>query len=912
MKFDREKFREKSNELFDNFVIWVKIASPRVLYMLKKILRKTFRYTKRILKYIKKVSIFIIHLIWRRKTLKISLYLFTAGVLFIIGLFAYFWQDLPSIDTIRDFRIESTKIYDRTGEVSLYNVFGTQNREIVALEDIPQHVQDATIVSEDDNFYGHFGVDFAGITRAAWVNIIERGVSQGGSTITQQFIKNILLTPEQGSADRTIGRKIKEVILSIELEIKYSKEEILELYLNQIAYGSNAYGIATASRSFLDKPVQELTLGEAALLASLINRPSYYIKNPDKLEERRVNYVLKRMNDLGYITDKEFEDAKNEEVALLQRSDKIIAPHFVFEVIEQLEERYGRARIEKGGLKVITTLDIKAQEIAEQAINQWAPQNQSGYNAGNAALVAIEPSTGHIIALVGSKDYYDQSIDGNVNVATRARQPGSSFKPFAYAQAVSEGYTIDTVVYDTPTEFNPLCDWEGNDTKDINGLDCYSPENYDNRYYGQQTFKEALAQSRNVPAVKALYLAGVKDTVALAQSMGISTLENINDNQLSLVLGGSEVTLLEETAAYGVFSTRGTYTEPIFFTEVRDNRGNVLDKFTPESKKVIEDNVADQITHALSSNTYRAPVFGPSSYLVTGNIKSAAKTGTTQEFRDAWTVGYTPSISVGVWVGNNNNTRMWQNSTGSRVAAPIWNNFITNIYQSKQASPENELEFKLPNPDNESFAGVTIPRTSKDILNGVADPTYPHSILHFINKDDPKGATPNDPERADPLYENFERPVRMWAGVKYDEDIPIDSDSSVVIESPTDGDIVYGDGVPVSVSISIQDQDNIDLVSLYIDSNLLRSYEFDGETSAQNIHYYIEDLDYGEHTITVNVYTVSGKTHISSIKFSYIDEEDADEYDGNIVNSYEYEQDSDGIFKNYTKNRDDAFITVNN
>ena len=811
---------------------------------------------------IKKVLSFIIH----KKTLKIIGGFFGLGTVTLALVFLYFWTQLDSIDDIHERRIVSAKVYDRTGTVVLYNIFGTQQRDVVDLDEVPYHTQIAVIVAEDDNFYNHFGIDVYGVLRSAWRNVVQGRVSQGGSTITQQFIKNALLTPEQGSAQRTFGRKIKEVILSIELEIKYSKDEILELYLNEIPYGSSVYGIATASRKYFNKPVENLTLGESALLAALPKAPSYYLNNPDVLEQRR-QYILLRMKNLGYINNGKYQEAIDQEVVVSQVINDIKAPHFVLEVKQQLEERYGSALVERGGLEVITTLDAQMQEIAEQAIQQYAERNQSQYRATNAALVAIDHKTGEVLAMVGSRDYFNEDIDGNVNVAMRPRQPGSSFKPFAYAQALREGYTVDTVVYDVPTEFREYCGWEANQTRGSGGRSCYHPQNYDNKFVGAQTLKEALAQSRNVPAVKVLYLAGTQDTVDLAKDMGITTLDNVQEDQLSLVLGSGEVTLFEETSAYGTFATRGTHAQPTLILEVKNKLGTIDDSFTSETKKVLDEGVADQVTYMLSTNEYRIPTFGPSSVLNTPGITSAVKTGTNQNYKDAWTIGYTPSISVGVWVGNNNGDLMRPGAGGSAVAGPIWNKFLRDAYQAKQESEDVlKNEFILPNPQTESFSRVTTPKTSKNILNGEVDGVFPHSILYFVNKSSPRGGQPADPQTSDKLYQNFERPVRSWAGVEYDKDEFIDTTGIIAFTSLSENQAIYELNSTFGVVVSAPKE--IESVNIYLDDELLHSYESTGQSLALS-DILIPQVDPGFHTIMVRVVAKDSSSYVATRTFSY-------------------------------------------
>lgn len=695
----------------------------------------------------------------RKKGLKLAGISLFMGLFFVVGIFIYYSRDLPSPGDIGDLYVpESTKIFDRTESVVLYDIYQEQKRTVIAYEKIPETMAWATIVGEDDNFYHHIGIDVRAIARAFLENIKGGRIRQGGSTITQQFVKNALLTPE-----RTLSRKIKELILALELEWKYSKDEILSLYLNQVPYGSNAYGVEAAAQTYFGKHTPELTLAETALLASLPKAPTYYSPYGNNRADLfiRQEYILDRMLSFGYINSQQHNEALNEDIVFKPNITNIEAPHFVIYVREYLEEKYGSSFIQQAGLRVITTLDETMQNIAEEIIEEAAEFNEKNFNASNAALVALDPTTGQILVMVGSRDYFEIENDGNVNVTLRPRQPGSSFKPFAYAAALQKGYTPNTILYDVPTEFNSYCSWEGEEEKDVFGLDCYHPQNYDELFVGPISFKEALAQSRNVPSVKVLYLAGIEDTIELARKMGISSLRESSHYGLALVLGGGEVTLLDETSAYGVFATRGELYPPSIILRIEDRDGNILEKYQPKPQKVLEENIADQITSILSSNELRAPVFGEQNYLTIKGLPLAAKTGTTQEYRDAWTVGYTPSLAVGVWVGNNDNTAM-REAPGASAAAPIWNRFIRSVYEQKTEQKNNitaEFYFDLPNIEAEKkFTKPEIIPSGKGVLDGVV---LNRSILHFVSRDDPLGEKPDNPIQ-NPQYRNWENAVLTW------------------------------------------------------------------------------------------------------------------------------------------------------
>jgi membrane peptidoglycan carboxypeptidase len=440
---------------------------------------------------------------------------------------------------------------DKTGKVLLYDTGGNVRRSIVPIEEISRHIKNATIAIEDTEFYNHIGVRPTAFLRATLVNLLSLNFSQGGSTITQQVVKNSILTNE-----KLISRKMKEWVLAIKLEQMASKEEILSMYLNEIPYGGVIYGVEEASEAFFGKKSGEVTLAEAAYLAALPKAPSFYSpygKNRDKLEERK-NLVLREMLRNNFITEEEYETAKQEKVSFLEKGDQSVkAPHFVFYVLEYIKNKYGEDVVNTGGLRVITTLDYDLQSIAEKIAYDYALQNKKNFNAENSAIVATDPKTGGILTMVGSRNYFDQEIDGAFNVTTAKRQPGSTFKPFVYSQAFIKGYTPETVVFDLKTQFSTSCAADNLTT----GNGCYSPENYDNLFRGPVTLRNALAQSLNIPSVKVLYLAGLNESIRLARDMGIESLSNKGDYGLTLVLGGGEVTPLELTGAYGVFANNG-------------------------------------------------------------------------------------------------------------------------------------------------------------------------------------------------------------------------------------------------------------------------------------------------------------------------------------------------------------------
>ncbi|MEK7139043.1 MAG: transglycosylase domain-containing protein [Patescibacteria group bacterium] len=647
------------------------------------------------------------------------LWLVVIGIISLLVLFIYVELTLPAPESIAERKVtESTKIYDKTGEVLLYDIHGEEKRTIISWDQIPESVKKATLVSEDSDFYKHSGLDLKGISRALLKDLRDFDLSQGGSTITQQLVKKALLGDE-----KTLVRKLKEALLSIEVEKRFTKDEILWMYLNQIPYGSNAYGIEAASKTFFGKPASEITTSQAAVLASLIKAPSYYSPYGNHFNElaTRKKSLLEKMKNEEMITVREYEEALSEELSFKSNLENIQAPHFVIMVKEYLENRYGRDVIENGGLKVVTTLDAGLQISAEEAINKYAPTNKEKYKASNAALVAIDPKTGEILSLVGSANYFDIENEGNFNVATARRQPGSAFKPFAYAAAFQKGYPDFTVLFDVKTEFSPNCSADSTQDKDQYGLDCYHPKNYDDRFRGPVSIRQSLSQSLNVPSVKTLYLAGVNDTIDLAEKMGITTLQDRSRFGLSIVLGGAEVKLVDLVSSYGVFANDGIRNPWYFIKSVELSDGNFLEQNKLDPKRVLDSQISRLISDVLSDNSARAPIFGYSSSLYFPGKSVAAKTGTTQENRDAWVVGYSPSIVTGVWVGNNKNESMTKEGAGISAAGPLWHEFMSKA---------------LEKFTREDFLKPDIVSSTKMMLNGSYDNSDPHSVLYYVKPDD--------------------------------------------------------------------------------------------------------------------------------------------------------------------------------
>lgn len=676
---------------------------------------------------------------------------------------------LPDISTFEARKIaNSSKITDRNGVV-LYDINQGVRRTEVPFDQMGDNIKHAVVAIEDAHFYTHIGIRPTSILRAIFANLTSGSFSQGGSTLTQQIIKNTLL-----NTDKTVVRKFKEWVLALKLERHFTKDQILTIYLNDAPLGSTIYGVEEASRAFYTIPAKDMSIAQAAYLAAMMPAPSYYSpfgKHKDKLDERK-DLVLTKMNQQGYITDEELATAKKEVVAFnISASNSIKAPHFTFWVLDYLEQKYGKDVMESGGYSIKTTLDYELQQKAEAAITKYAADNLKKFNASNSAMVVIDPTTGQILAMVGSKDYFNKDIDGAYNIATAQRQPGSSFKPFAYLTAFMKGYTPNTILFDVPTEFSTNCPAITAPAVGNTNDNCYHPQNFDGKFKGPISMRSALDESRNVPAVKTLYLAGVQDVVDTAHTLGISTLRDPKEIGLSLVLGGGEVTLLDMTGAYGVFANSGTKNPTTGILSVSDMDGKVVEQFTPDAKDVLDKNAILNLNDVLSDAAARVPTFG-SAITIPG---VAVKTGTTNDDRDAWIIGYTPTIAVGVWSGNNNNKSM--HSGGAAVSGPIWKTFMEDYLKDH---PAPAFEKPVPDPDYDTLKpilrgvwmgnnvveidSVTGLRATKDtprasIVEKVI--TDVQDILYWVNKKDPRGPAPTNPD-SDPQFRLWNPPVQAW------------------------------------------------------------------------------------------------------------------------------------------------------
>jgi len=699
-------------------------------------------YQKKVFKKNKKNIIFLLF--------KISLILFCVFLFSAILFFILSTKDLPRPEKFNEGIIpQSTKIYDRTGEVLLYEIVGEEKRTLVSFSEIPDNLKWAVISAEDKNFYKHQGIDIQAILRAILIDLKIRKPLHGASTITQQLIRSYFLTTK-----KTLERKTQEITLTLELERRYPKDQILEWYLNIIPFGSNLYGVEATSQTFFGKHVSDINLEEAALMAAIIRAPSYFWPQGDHVDEllNRKDYVLGRMKELKYITEEQEKEAKEKEIKFVFNPKTIKAPHFVIYIKSYLENKYGKDFLNTAGLKVYTTLDADLQEKAEEIIKNGVDRLKI-YDVYNGALVSINAKTGDVLAMVGSKDWYGESeecseetnqckFNPKVNVAFSLRQPGSAFKPIVYLQALLNGYAPETLIWNVKTEFNPDCPPDADQEYDKYGLECYHPRNYNNRFSGIISIRSALAQSVNLPAVKILYLVGVKNSIDLAKKLGITTLKDEGIYGLSLVLGGGEVKLIEMVEAYSVFANNGTKIPLNYIKRIEDNQGNIIEQTKTSESKVLPSQAVKQLNSILSDNEARSPIFGYNSVLNFKDYDVAVKTGTTQFLNNAWAIGYTPSIVTGVWIGNNDNSPT--KKPGVSLAGPIWHNFM------------NEILPKFPKQEFEKPKEEII---EKPILNG--EQAEPHSILYYVKKEDPLGPLPENPF-LDPQYFNWEYSVQKY------------------------------------------------------------------------------------------------------------------------------------------------------
>lgn len=774
-----------------------------------------------------------------------GVFLFLIGSAFLFASILILWASfmkLPDFASFHERKVaQSTKIYDRTGEILLYDVHQNIKRTIVPFEEISPLVKKAVVAIEDTAFYEHMGISLRGIARA----VLYGGTRGGGSTITQQVVKKTLLTDE-----KLITRKLKEVILSFRLEQAFTKDEILALYLNEIPYGGSIYGVGEASMTFFGKEPKDLTLAQSAYLAAIPNAPTYfspYGNHRDKLDERK-ELVLKRMNTLGFITSAEFAEAHSEKVEFLPREKYgIKAPHFVEWVKEYLVNKYGELAIEENGYRVITTLDYELQKKAEEIISTRGPDIEKNFQATNMALVAVSPTSGQVLSMVGSRDYFNLEKEGNFNVTLAHRQPGSTFKPFVYGTAFMKGYTPETTLFDLPTNFSTNCDAKGTPlSPGIKPEDCYMPENYDGKYRGPISMRNALAQSLNIPAVKTLYLAGITASLTTARRMGIESLGGANQYGLTLVLGGGEVSLLDLTSAYGVFANDGVRNPTTRIIRIEDRDGKIIEEYKQMSEQVIPSEVARKVTNILSDNVARTPEFGANSTLHFPGKDVAVKTGTTNDFRDVWTVGYTPHIAVGMWAGNNDNTPLHKNIAGF-IITPVWHDFMVEAMKLTPSErfipPETEDLIDLPAPLQGIWSGgeryiidkasgnLATQSTPTEMKDVVVVPDV-HNILHWVNKSAPRGLPLLNPQN-DPQYVLWEIPVREWVSTQSINEgdrsgIPSVYDTSRTPESiplislsGTDFNVIHKKDEIITISVSVVSKYPVSRVEFFVNNEVL-------------------------------------------------------------------------------------------
>lgn len=592
--------------------------------------------------------------------------LFAFLLFFLPVTFYLFISDLPKLSNLSlNYIPKTTKIFDRSGNL-LFEIYSTQNRTIVPLSQIPQELKEATIAIEDKDFYNHPGFDIRGILRAAYSNTQNEEL-QGGSTITQQLIKSALLTPEP-----TIIRKTKEIVLAFWAEREYTKDQILELYFNYVPYGGTAWGVEAASQVYFGKDVENLNLAESSYLAGLPQSPSLYspFLTDGKEGKNRQREVLAAMVRDGYINQRQADEAYKTELKFLSSQVPIKAPHFVMYVKEELIKRYGISEVERGGLHVTTSLDMNLQTMAQEIVRNEV--EKSGYlGIGNGASVITNPQNGDILAMVGSRDYFDQEHDGNVNITTALRQPGSTIKIVTYALALSRGYTEATVLNDSPLTIKSLFG------------PPYTPVNYDGKFHGRVPFRLALANSYNIPAVRIAQDMGVEDIVSFGKKMGIQSWGDSSNYGVSITLGGADTTMLDLATAYGVIANEGKKVDLDPILEVKDAQGKSIFKKKVFEEEVISEGQAFIMADILADNRARSRAFGPTSPLTIPGQRVSVKTGTTDNKRDNWTVGFTPNFVVAAWVGNNDNTPLSPSlASGITGAAPIWNQIMTQVLSS--------------------------------------------------------------------------------------------------------------------------------------------------------------------------------------------------------------------------------------
>ncbi|HEX9817557.1 MAG TPA: transglycosylase domain-containing protein [Patescibacteria group bacterium] len=766
------------------------------------------------------------------------------GIVGFFIMFAWFSRDLPRPGEVIRREGFSTKLYDRK-EVLLYDLYDTERRTPITLNDTPTYLEQATVAIEDRDFYRHGGFDLLTALRIPY-NILFRGRVVGGSTLTQQLVKNALLTNE-----RTISRKFKELVLSIQIERTFTKDQILEMYLNEAPYGGTAWGVGTAAEIYFNKPVDELNLVESAFLAGLPQRPSAYSpfsgqkdSDGEPLWKIRTQSVLRAMENSGNITKLQMEEAiaSLADLEFDTASADIKAPHFVFYVRAQLEEMFGPELVEAGGLKVVTTLDLPLHERAQTIVAEEI-EAVEGLNITNGAAVVMDPETGEILAMVGSKDYFDNDIDGQFNVAADGlRQPGSSIKPVTYLGMLRRGYSPASMLMDVETTF------QANDQ-----IEPYTPKNYDGVFRGPVSLRNALSSSLNVPAVKSVAMVGVEDFLQLAYELGFITLEptkaNLQRFGFSITLGGGEVRLLDTTTAYSAFANGGRRVEPVSILKVEDKDGRIIFEHKPvEGKRVMSAGEAFIINDILTDNNARLLAFGVNSLLNTGR-PIAVKTGTTNEQKDNWTIGWSRDVMVGTWVGNSDNSSMRQVASGITGASPIWRRIILAALDMGYQAPAWQLPGdEVISAEVDSISGYPshdgFPSKTDYFLKGTL-PTIPdpiHTKLKVCRDDEGKLATEakissgdyNEKESIvlredDPVSQDgrnrWQEAINAWIGGQEDGRYRVpteycgDTQEISVRVSKPENEKSYGDE-NIEVNIEAASNQGIEKIELWVNGNL--------------------------------------------------------------------------------------------
>lgn len=803
------------------------------------------------------------------KTLGLVAVLGTLGAVFLMMfLFAWFAKDLPSPDRVVRREGYSTKIVDRDGG-TLYDLYTDVNRVPVHIADVPPYMQQATIAIEDKEFYTHEGFSVWGMIRG-FSRIFTRGRAAGGSTLTQQLVKNVLLTSE-----RTLPRKFKELVLSLQIERKFSKDEILQMYLNEAPYGGTAVGLSAAADRYFGKTTKELTLTEAAILAGMPQAPSRYSPygSDPKAYVGRSEAVLRRMREDGYISREQEEEAIKQlpDMQFREQAIDIKAPHFVFYVRDQLVELLGEAAVEQGGFTVTTTLDWEIQEEAQKAVKEEVEKLESA-NVTNGAALVMNPQNGEILAMVGSRDYLLEDFDGKFNVVTALRQPGSAIKPVTYAAALNKGYTPSTMLLDVPTKFPGATEEQ-----------AYEPQNYDGKFRGPVQLRFALGSSLNVPAVKLLSLIGLKDMLSLAYEMGFDSLEPTAENMkrfgLSVTLGGGEVKLLDLTSAYSAFANGGKKVEPNAIIKVERDGKTLYEAKEVTLEQVLSPETAFLINHILYDNNARLLTFGANSYLNMGSRHIAVKTGTTNDKRDNWTVGWSTKTITGVWVGNNDNSPMTNVASGVTGASPIWRRIMVKAwdkYKGDDFVPPEGVESILvdtvsgyPEHDGypsraEYFAKGTVPR----------EPDPIHTKVKVCRSDNNRLASEIDVARGEydereyyvlkQISNAWEEDIDSWVSGQTDEKYKVpkeycgtDTQTVIGFGQPHNGDKVESNDVMIALDVTTSQE--VEWVKLYVDGTEVESF------ATKNVRTTIT-LETGIHELKGKVRTKDEKEVETTIK----------------------------------------------